>query len=219
MTSLKLIHDLSHSEFELSEEALSAALLDILSGKPVDSELQANIDSAQIAAQNIEVVLNQNDVKSILLPAVKTKWSTFHGAIVAQELSTDDLHTRFHSMISESQRDSEIRLLAVTGQGCVDEAGAKDPWVELILGKISAFMLCESCKKWIPGIARVRDLCAELFDTSADDDESLKRLQDFMQTMEERWSTENLSTVDAIFEPIRDTCAWSQVTRMEFLLR
>ena len=216
MTALKLIHDLSHSEFELSQESLSSTLAEVLSGKRVDPTLQADIDGAQITVQDVEIVLTQADVKSILLPAVKTQWSRFYGAVVAQELSTTDLHSRFHSMGSESQRDSEIRLLAATGHGCVDEAGAKDPWVDVVLGKISAFMLCESCQQWIPGIARVRDLTADLFDTAADDDESLKRLHAFMQSMEECWSTEHLSTVSAIFEPIKDTCAWSQVTRMEF---
>merc|ERR1719265_1993241 len=55
-----------------------------------------------------------------------------------------------------------------------------------------------------------------LFETAAEDDESLTRLQAFMQTMDESFASEHLATVDAIFLPIRDTCSWSQSVRMDF---
>ena len=216
MNALKLIQDLSHSEYELPDEDLSATLTAVLAGKRVDPELQEYIDDEKITYEDVEIVLSQADVKGTLLPAVKEEWGRLYGAVVAQELGTAELHRRFHTMDSEMQRETEIRLLAATGHGCVDEAGAKDDWVPLVLSKISAFILCEGCQNWIPGISQVREMCADLFDTTAEDDESLKRLQAFVQTMSEAWATEHLSTVDAIFEPIRDACAWSQTTRMDF---
>ena len=195
MSALKLIQDLSHSEYELPDEDLSATLTAVLAGKCVDPELQDSIDGAKITYEDVEIVLSQADVKGTLLPVVKEEWSRFYGAIVAQELGTAELHRRFHTMEKEAQRETEIRLLAATGHGCVDEAGAKDEWVPLVLSKISAFILCEGCQSWIPGIVRVREMCADLFDTTAEDDESLKRLQGFVQTMSEAWTTEHLSTV------------------------
>eukprot|EP01047_Picozoa_sp_COSAG01_P037911 COSAG01_NODE_3044_length_6674_cov_45.773232_3_plen_1862_part_01 len=219
MACLKLVKDLGRSTLEVPAEQLTEAMTRIMSGALVDPALLQGIADAQPAEHELtEVVLTQEQVATDLMQKAKESWAGLHRGMVQLTLSTAELQRWFHPLKSPQQRESEVRMLASTGQGCVDEAASKDLWITSCLEKVEEFILCCSLKEWLPGIVDMRTLLADLFEVEIDRDESMGRLHTFAETMQQRWSDETLASLSSLIEPVKDMftgLSGSSSTRMD----
>ena len=134
-----------------------------------------------------------------------------------QTIKTEVLVQRFGRLKSKQARANELLMLLTTGVASnVQEEGASG---EQILQSIEDFILCQSLRRWIPSILRVRACMSRLCELSVEDDTTVTRLQQFEETLEANWENQMLGELSALVEPIRHNFDSFQPVQLDFFAK
>jgi RZ type zinc finger domain/AAA domain (dynein-related subfamily) len=150
-----------------------------------------------------DVVLDQKQMVFDLLPAVKREWRVLMEAVRDRTITIDRLQHTFAALNSDTECETELRVLALTGEGKVNEVAMQAEWVDTSFARMKDFLLLVRLSKWLPALLKIRELTTDLFATQAADDEYYSKLQTLLVMHREQWSSQTLDTVSSLVEPLR----------------
>ena len=190
------------SDASLPEGEQKERVAAVLDGQPVAGVSQA---AATVEQDLDSIILSQQQVASVLLPAVRAEWRVLYDSVREKKISTSELGARFDILTSKPQRAAEVKLLALTGDPC-EAAFASGPapaWVREVTSQVEEFVLCRKLQSWIPSILEVRTLMARLCELDEEDDTSVAKLTSFYEVLESEWGGQCLGSLSSLVEPVK----------------